>query len=119
MSDNPPSTPDEDAPLEAWRQGDFALDVGGFLFATPPAGDYPFDAKELTEGIVGLVAGSAPAKITIRNKMPRSGLKNLRGSGSCGRLPWERRPAAIQSQSRQDGAPTVVASKLTRFLRPE
>ena len=25
----------------------------------------------------------------------RSGLKNTRGSGSCGRFPWERRPAAI------------------------
>ena len=26
--------------------------------------------------------------------------------GSCGRFPWERRPAAIQSQSRLQGAPT-------------
>ena len=25
----------------------------------------------------------------------RSGLKNTGGSGSCGRFPWERRPAAI------------------------
>ena len=66
MSDNTPSTPDEDAPLEAWRQGDFALDVGGFLFATPPAGDYPFDAKELTEGIVGLVVISQTCDIIRR-----------------------------------------------------
>lgn len=66
MSDGTPSTPNEDAPLEAWRQGDFASDAGGFLFAKPPAGGYPYDAKELTEGIVGLVIISQTCDIIRR-----------------------------------------------------
>ena len=66
MSDGTPSTPNEDAPLEAWRQGDFASDAGGFLFAKPPAGGYPYDAKELTEGIVGLVIISQTCDIVRR-----------------------------------------------------
>ena len=66
MSDGTPSTPNEDAPLEAWRQGDFASDAGGFLFAKPPSGDYPYDAKELTEGIVGLVIISQTCDIVRR-----------------------------------------------------
>ena len=66
MSDGTPSTPNEDAPLEAWRQGDFASDAGGFLFAKPSAGGYPYDAKELTEGIVGLVIISQTCDIVRR-----------------------------------------------------
>ena len=53
-----------------------------------------------------------------RGKMPFPRLPIETWGGSCGRQPWERRPAAIQSQSRQDGAPTVATSKLVRFLRP-
>ena len=40
-----------------------------------------------------------------RGKMPLPRLP-IETWGSCGRLPWERRPAAIQSQSRLEGAPT-------------
>ena len=39
----------------------------------------------------------------IRGKMPPTFLLAAVGAASC---PWERRPAAIQSQSRLEGAPT-------------
>lgn len=44
-----------DAALKHWRQGDYAMGVGGFLFANPTEGNDPFDAGETTENIVGLV----------------------------------------------------------------
>lgn len=41
--------------LRHWRQGDYALDVGGFVFAGLPEGkDAKFDAHEITDEIVGL-----------------------------------------------------------------
>lgn len=54
---------DLDEPLKHWRQGDFALDVGGFLFAGIAEGDDPFDAEDITENIVGLVVISQTCDI--------------------------------------------------------
>ena len=56
----------DDEPLREWRQGDFALDVGGFLFAKPPTGGFPFDAGEKTDGIIGLVVISQTCDIVRR-----------------------------------------------------
>ena len=57
-------TPDD--PLKHWRQGDFAIDVGGFLYASAAEGDDPFDASETTENIVGLVVISQTCDIVRR-----------------------------------------------------
>lgn len=56
---------DED-PLSLWRQGDFALDVGGFLFAGSPEGNSAFEAEEHSEDIVGLVVISQSCDIIRR-----------------------------------------------------
>lgn len=53
---------DED-PLSQWRQGDFALAVGGFLFASTPSGKDAFNASEEAKDIVGLVAISQTCDI--------------------------------------------------------
>ena len=53
---------EEDAITE-WRQGDFALDVGGFLFAGVSEDGSAFDAEEHSDGIVGLVAISQTCDI--------------------------------------------------------
>ena len=57
---------DLDEPLKHWRQGDFALDVGGFLFAGKAEGDDRFDAEEITDNIVGLVVISQTCDIVRR-----------------------------------------------------
>ena len=54
LADDPTEEADED-PLSHWRQGDFALDVGGFLFAEPAEGDFAYDAREILEGVVGFI----------------------------------------------------------------
>ena len=75
----------EDASLAHWRQGDFALAVGGFLFAEPVsdetstdqgdegdaldgsvAGDLHFDIAESTDGVLGMVAVSQTCDIVRR-----------------------------------------------------
>lgn len=50
------SKPSWEEKLAAWRQGDFALDVGGFLLAEP-ANDHAikYEAAEINDGVVGLV----------------------------------------------------------------
>lgn len=56
-----------DAPLGDWRQGDFALRVGGFLFAAVSDNSTEaFDAEESDEGIVGLVVISQSCDIVRR-----------------------------------------------------
>ncbi len=55
-----------DEPLKHWQQGDFALDVGGFLFAGIAESNAPFDAEEITENIVGLVVISQTCDIVRR-----------------------------------------------------
>lgn len=74
-----------DASLTHWRQGDFALDVGGFLFAEPVsdetsanqgneggvsdavvAEDLRFDTAETIDGILGMVAVSQTCDIVRR-----------------------------------------------------
>ena len=67
MSENAPSTTDEDAPLKDWRQGDFALGVGGFVFAAMPDGSEVFDPGEENEGVLGLVAISQTCDIVRRS----------------------------------------------------
>ena len=57
---------DPDDPLNHWRQGDFAFNVGGFLYAIPAEGDEPYDASETTENIVGLVVISQTCDIVRR-----------------------------------------------------
>ena len=52
-----------DAALKHWRQGDYAMGVGGFLFAGPAEGSDPFDAEETTENVVGLVVISQSCDI--------------------------------------------------------
>lgn len=56
----------DDESLKHWRQGDFALDVGGFLFASRAEGDNAFDASEATKNIVGLVLISQSCDIVRR-----------------------------------------------------
>ena len=56
----------DDTPLEAWCQGDFAREVGGFLFATKAEAANPYDAKEQIENINGLVAISQTCDIVRR-----------------------------------------------------
>ena len=46
-----------------WRQGDFATNVGGFLFAAQSDGEDHFDAEEQVEDIVGLVVISQTCDI--------------------------------------------------------
>ena len=60
------SPQDDDELLQEWRQGDFALDVGGFVFAKSPTGDFPFDIEEKTDGIIGLVVISQTCDIVRR-----------------------------------------------------
>ncbi|MDE0367234.1 MAG: hypothetical protein OXP09_16880 [Gammaproteobacteria bacterium] len=64
MADEEQSASDD--ALRQWRQGDFALDVGGFLLAGVPGGDDAFDAREQTEGVLGLVAISQTCDIVRR-----------------------------------------------------
>ncbi len=52
-----------DEPLKFWRQGGFALGVGGFLSASLAEGDDLFDARETTKGIVGLAVISQTCDI--------------------------------------------------------
>lgn len=55
-----------DEPLLEWKQGDFALNVGGFLFAnTSDSGEY-FDPEEDEGDIVGLVVISQTCDIVRR-----------------------------------------------------
>ena len=75
----------EDASFAHWRQGDFALAVGGFLFAEPVsdktsadqgdegdasdgsvAGALHFDIAESTDGVLGMVAVSQTCDIVRR-----------------------------------------------------
>lgn len=44
--------------LLEWRQGDYALGVGGFLFAERPEADGAFDARETENDVLGLVVVS-------------------------------------------------------------
>lgn len=55
-----------DEPLKLWRQGDFALEVGGFLFAGIAEGNELFDAQEITDNVVGLIAISQTCDIVRR-----------------------------------------------------
>ena len=66
MTDGEHPESDDDS-LKQWRQGDFALAVGGFLFAGVPSdeGD-AFDAREEAESVVGLVAISQTCDIVRR-----------------------------------------------------
>ncbi len=66
MTDQEVLNDDLDKPLEDWRQGDFALDVGGFLFAGLSEDGYKFDAEETTEDIIGLIAISQTGDIVRR-----------------------------------------------------
>lgn len=54
-----------DVSLKDWRQGDFALDVGGFVFATPKtgSGQFEFEVGYETENIVGWVVISQTCDI--------------------------------------------------------
>lgn len=66
MTDRDRVSEEQEQSLELWRQGDFALGVGGFLFAGLADGAEAFDAREQTEGIVGLVAISQTCDIVRR-----------------------------------------------------
>ena len=113
---------DTKAKLAAWLKTS-PEHVEEFLAVAELWGALPDVAKQPSiEELVALAAGednvidlaylaeagdhSAPATSSVSNT--RGSRKNPRSSRSCGRLPWERRPAAMRSQSRQDGAPTGV-----------
>lgn len=51
--------------LPEWCQGDYALNVGGHLYAHVPAppSEFQYDAEELTDGIVGLIVVSQTCDI--------------------------------------------------------
>ena len=57
---------DFDELLKDWRQGDYALNVGGFLFATISDDDDYFQAEEATENIVGQIVISQTCDIVRR-----------------------------------------------------
>ena len=57
---------DSDEPLKHWRQGDFALDAGGFLYANMTEDDNLFDAEEISDNIVGFVIISQTCDIVRR-----------------------------------------------------
>lgn len=63
MADQASPNADLDAALQDWRQGDFALGVGGFLYANLSESNDPYDPAEVTEGIVGLVVISQSCDI--------------------------------------------------------
>ncbi len=52
--------------LEEWRQGDFSLSVGGFLYGAPSTDGDAFDARETTEEILGLVVITQTCDIVRR-----------------------------------------------------
>ena len=56
----------KDDQLRHWRQGDYALNVGGFLYAGTPEGSDLFDAEETTDEIVGLIVISQTCDIIRR-----------------------------------------------------
>ena len=56
-------TSGDDESLQDWRQGDFAVDVGGFLFAGVAECGDAFEAEEHVDGIVGLVVISQTCDI--------------------------------------------------------
>ncbi len=60
------ATDPKDEPLLEWKQGDFALNVGGFLFANSSVDDEFFDAEEETDDIVGLIIVSQTCDIVRR-----------------------------------------------------
>lgn len=62
MADEDP----RDEPLLEWKQGDFALNVGGFLFANTSASGEHFDAEEDESNIVGLIVISQTCDIVRR-----------------------------------------------------
>ncbi len=62
MSDNDENE-DDYAFLSEWRQGDFSLNVGGFLYAGASTDGEPFDAREVRKGVLGLVVISQTCDI--------------------------------------------------------
>lgn len=52
-----------DERLRQWRQGDYALDTGGFLFADVAEGSEKFDARLVTQDVVGSVVVSQTCDI--------------------------------------------------------
>ena len=57
---------DDYAFLSEWRQGDYSLDVGGFLYAGVSSGGESFDARESGDGVRGLVVISQTCDIIRR-----------------------------------------------------
>ena len=53
--------------LAKWRQGDYSLDVGGFLYANTSETGENYDAEESTEGILGLIVISQTCDIVRRS----------------------------------------------------
>ena len=50
-------------PVQHWRQGDFTLDGGGFIFGNSSEQGEPFDVIMQTEGVVGLIVISQTCEI--------------------------------------------------------
>ncbi|MDD9744762.1 MULTISPECIES: hypothetical protein [Marinovum] len=65
MSDNDENE-DDYAFLSEWRQGDFSLNVGGFLYAEASTDGELYDAREIREGVLGLVVISQTCDIVRR-----------------------------------------------------
>lgn len=49
--------------LDEWRQGDYSLRVGGFIYATLSERDSAYDVEEEVEGVIGLVVISQSCDI--------------------------------------------------------
>lgn len=62
-SDQETSASEDSGLTASWRQGDFATNVGGFLFAVQSNGKEHFDAEEQTRDIVGMVVISQTCDI--------------------------------------------------------
>ncbi len=63
MAESAPIDASDEDPLEHWRQGDFAMDVGGFLFAEPSDDEYAFSAAEEPNDSWGLIVVSQTCDI--------------------------------------------------------
>ncbi len=88
----------DEEPLRHWRQGDFAIDVGGFLFAEPSDDEFAFSAAEEPDDSWGLIVVSQTCDI----------VRATSGRDHVAVCPLIKRPAAELSEIRKGKRPNLV-----------